>query len=165
MSSSDVSFLKKVFPSEANNEYRGSPIALYTFYLLMAPMTFRGFVHFLKGDSGVNAIASIIVFPGDPDPNTVIYMFSSLWGSQQFIMLLLYGLALVRYKSFLPLMYVTLILENLFRLVVSSIHPLNEQHFEHTPPGAYATLPMLVIAVVMLVLSTRWRPTDADQSE
>jgi len=156
MSSPSASFFERVLPREANNEYRGSRIALYTFYLLMLPLTFRSFVHFLTNDSGVNAIASIIRFPGDPDPNVVIYMYSALWGSQQLVMLLLYYLTIARYRSLIPLMYATMVIENAFRLVVGSMHPMTERHFEHTPPGAYGTVPMLAIAVVMFVLSTRW---------
>jgi hypothetical protein len=45
----------------------------------------RSLIHFLKADSGVNSIATIVLFPGDLDPNNVIYMFSSLWGTQQLI--------------------------------------------------------------------------------
>ena len=75
-----MSVLNKIFPSEANNGYGGSAIAFYMAFPFMAIFTFRSLVHFLKDDSGVNSIASIIVFPGSPDPNTVIYMFSSLWG-------------------------------------------------------------------------------------
>ena len=43
-------------------------------------MLFRSLVHFLKDDSGVHSIATIITFPGTPDPNNVIYMYSALWG-------------------------------------------------------------------------------------
>lgn len=121
----------------------------------MIPFTFRALVHFLKDDSGTHSIASIIVFSGSPDANTVMHMFSSLWGGQQLIMLLVYTTVLLRYRSLLPLMYVTVVLENLFRMVTGSLHPLTEAHFEHTPPGAYVTLPLLVIAIVMGVLSLR----------
>jgi len=150
-----ASLLEKLLPRRADNDYRGHPIALYAFWVLMIPFTFRALVHFLKDDSGVNSIASILVFPGSPDPNTVIHMFSSAWGGQQLIMLFVYTTVLLRYRSLLPLMYVTLVLENLFRMVTGSLHPLTEAHFEHTPPGAFATLPLLIVAIVMGILSLR----------
>ena len=52
-------------PREASNDYRGSPIALYTFGVLTAVFLTRSLIHFLKGDSGVNlpllVIASLML--------------------------------------------------------------------------------------------------------
>ena len=67
--------------------------------LIATVMTWRSLVHFLREDSGVNSIASIMTFPflaGEPDPNNVIYLFSSLWGSQQLITILIYVVVLIR---------------------------------------------------------------------
>ncbi len=110
-----MSVFDKLLPRDANNDYRGSPIALYGFWLLMAPFTFRSFVHFLKDDSGVNSIATMVLFSGTPDPNQAVYMFSSLWGSQQVVMVLLYLVVLLRYRNLLPLMYALVLAESLFR--------------------------------------------------
>ena len=149
--------LERIRPRQANNDYSGSPIALWAFWLLMVPLTFRSFVHFLKDDSGVNSIATIMTFPGTPDPNVVIYMFSSAWGSQQLIMLLVYFVVLLRYRTLLPLMYVLFILENVFRLVVGMLHPLTAEYFERTPPGQPGTFLFLAVGVIMLLLSLRSR--------
>ncbi len=160
-----MSVLDKLFPREANNDYRGSPIALYGFWLLMAPFTFRSLVHFLKDDSGVNSIATMVLFSGTPDPNQAVYMFSSLWGSQQLVMVLLYLVVLVRYRNLLPLMYVLVLAESLFRLVVGSIHPLTEGYFQSTPPGGPGGIAILVLAAVMLILSLRSRPAESLELE
>ena len=88
-------------------------------------------------------------------------MFSALWGSQQLIMVMLYGVVLLRYRNLLPLMYVFFIVECIFRMVVGSLHPLTDAHYEHVPPGAYGTIPMLVIAAIMLALSVRTRPAKS----
>jgi len=157
MSASQPSFLEKLFPRQANNDYQGSPVALYAFCVLLLPFTFRSFVHFLKDDSGVHSIASILVFPGDPDPNVVIHMYSSLWGGQQFIMLLLYYLVLVRYRNLLPLLWLILILETGFRYLTGSLHPMTDAHYTYRPPGAYINLPILTLSSIMLYLSTRTR--------
>ncbi len=152
-----MSVLDKLLPREANNDYQGSPIALYCFWLLMAPFTFRSFVHCLKDDSGVNSIATMVLFAGTPDPNQAVYMFSSLWGSQQLVMLLLYLVVLLRYRNLLPLMYVLVLAESVFRMVVATIHPLAESYFRSTPPGRPGGILIMVLAGVMLVLSLRTR--------
>ena len=159
-----MSAFEKLIPRQASNDYRGSPIAFYTAFLFMAIFTFRSLVHFFKGDSGVNSIASIIIFPGDPDPNNVIYMFSALWGSQQLITLLIYGLILWRYRNLIPLMYVLIVLECILRFSAGVLHPLTPEFYAHTPPGKLGNLPMLVIAGLMLVLSLRERSSPSAET-
>ena len=73
-----MSVLETLLPKEANNDYRGGPVPFYTLCLLSTVMLGRSLIHFLKDDSGVNSIATIVTFSGSPDPNQVVYMFSSL---------------------------------------------------------------------------------------
>ena len=150
-----MSAIDALFPRTANNDYRGGRVPLYFFYALMAMTTFRSFVHFLKEDSGVNSIASIILFSGVPDPNRVVYMFSALWGSQQVIMVMVYVIVLVRYRNLIPLMWALMVVEVLFRLGVGLIHPLTPEYYMRTPPGKLGNLPMLAIGFTMLVLAVR----------
>jgi len=65
---------ERILPPVANNEYRGSPLAFYGLCLFTAVFAFRSLVHFLKDDGGINSIASIITFPGTPDPDQVIHL-------------------------------------------------------------------------------------------
>ena len=150
-----MSLLEKLVPREASNDYRGSRIAVYAFCVFLAVMLFRSLVHFLKDDSGVNSIATIITFPGSPDPNTVIYMFSSLWGTQQLITVFIYAVVLLCYRNLLPLVYLMLILEVGFRMVVGTIHLLGEEYYARTPPGKLINIPSLVIFAFMLFISLR----------
>ena len=136
--------LDVLLPRAANNDYRGGRVPLYFFYALLAMVTFRSLVHFLKDDSGVNSIASIILFSGTPDPNNVVYMFSALWGSQQVIMLMVYLVVLLRYRNLIPLMWALMVVEILFRLTVGQIHPLTPEYYLRTPPGKLGNLPLLL---------------------
>lgn len=153
-----MSLLETILPKTANNDFRGGKVPVVVFCLFIAVMTFRSLVHFLMDDSGVNAIASIHVFPfapGAPDPNNVIYMFSSLWGSQQVIMVMIYLLVLYRYRNFIPLMFVLMMVEVCFRLTVGMLHPLTEEFYVRTPPGKFGNLPFFVLSALMLYLSHR----------
>ena len=148
-----MSLAEGLLPREANNDYRGSPIALYTFCVLTAIVLGRSLIHFFKSDSGVNSIATFITFSGDPDPNRLIYMFSALWGTQQLLTVFVFAVVLLRYRNLLPLMYVLLILEACFRMTVGALHPVGEEYYLRTPPGKLANLPLLFVSGLMLYLS------------
>ena len=142
-----INLVRGIFPREFSNDYRGHPVAFYMLILLMLPMTFRSWVHWLWDDSGVNSIASILVFPGDPDPNRVIYMYSSQFGAVHTVMLLLYLLVLVRYRTMIPLMWLLALLDVLFRLVAAQLHPLGPEFYEHRPPGTYTFTPTMILSL------------------
>ena len=150
-----MSFVETILPKQAHNDFRGGRVPFYGFLLLLLPVTFRSMVHFLKDDSGVNSIASFHLFSGTPDPNNVIYMFSSLWGSQQTIMLLIYIIVLLRYRNLIPLMFLLMLVEIGFRWVSASIHPLSEDFYVRTPPGAYVPLFMGLPSLIFLWVSHR----------
>jgi hypothetical protein len=153
-----MTLIEKLFPKQANNDYQGSVIAQYTFYLLIGIYTFRSFMHFLADDGGINSIASITVFPfaaGAADPNNVIYLFASLWGSAQILVLFIFFICMWRYRNLLPLLWLTVVIEVPMRMIAGTLHPLNASYYEHVPPGSTSNLPLLATACIMLVLSLR----------
>ncbi len=156
--------LNVLIPRTASNDYHGGRVPLYFFLALVGMTTFRSFVHFLREDSGVNSIASIVVFPGSPDPNHVIYMFSALWGSQQVIMVVLYFIVLVRFRNLIPLMWALMFLEVLFRMGVGSLHPLTPEYYVRTPPGKLMNFPLLLLSLTMVIIAIRNSVRAADAS-
>ena len=150
-----MAFIAQLFPRQANNDYKGSPIAFYVLCAFAALFTGRSLIHYFKEDGGANSIASIITFPGNPDPDTVIYMLFSLWGGQQIITVLILWLVLWRYRTLIPFMLLMIVLEQLLRLGAGTLHPLSPDFYEHRPPGAVGNLPLLAIAVVMFFFSLR----------
>ena len=150
-----MSLYKRLLPDAANNNYLGSKVAIYGLAVLLIPLTFRSLVHFLKDDSGVNSIATILTFSGSPDPNTVIYLFSSLWGGQQLLFVFLAAIVLVRYRSLIPLMFSLFIVECFFRVVSGALHGLGPEYYESRPPGSIGTYVFLVYGIAMLYLSLK----------
>ena len=144
-----------VLPRKVTNEYRGGPIPFYGFCLLFATQVFSSTVHFLKADSGVNSIASIIVFPfeGPADPNNVIYLFSAVGGVSQMMFTILYALVLWRYRSLLPLMLCFMLLETLFGIVVTTMHPLTPDYYQYTPPAMIARIPQLIVIPTLIFMA------------
>ncbi len=150
-----MSLYKRLLPDPANNNYLGSKIAIYGLAVLLIPLTFRSLVHFLKDDSGINSVATILTFSGSPDPNTVIYLFSSLWGGQQLLFVFVAAIVLVRYRSLIPLMFSLFIVECFFRVVSGALHGLGPEYYESRPPGSIGTYVFLVYGIVMLYLSLK----------
>ncbi len=150
-----ASTIDVVLPRKVTNEYRGGPIPFYGFCLLFATQVFSSTVHFLKADSGVNSIASIIVFPfeGPADPNNVIYLFSAVGGVSQMMFTILYALVLWRYRSLLPLMLCFMLLETLFGIVVTTMHPLTPDYYQYTPPAMIARIPQLIVIPTLIFMA------------
>ncbi|MGB0385563.1 MAG: hypothetical protein ACPGWR_12135 [Ardenticatenaceae bacterium] len=142
-----------LIPKQANNEYHGGSVAFYGFCLIVVTFLFKSTVHFLTPDSGVNSIASIILFEGDPDPNNVVYMFSAIMGLTQMMWTIMFGVVLWRYRSLIPLMLGFTLLERLFGLVVGWMHPLTPEYFAHTPPGKAGEIPGLLVSLLLLSLA------------
>jgi len=151
-----MSVVERIFPKRASNDYRGSVVALYAFPLVLCVFTFRSLVHFLKDDSGVHSIATFHVFPvGEIDPNQVIHLYSSLWGTQQLLTLFVAVLVLWRYRNLIPFMWGLFAVEILLRLAAGAIHPLTPDYYASRPPGAVGNLPMLAVFSLMFGLSLR----------
>jgi hypothetical protein len=150
-----MSIPEALLPREAKNDYRGGRVPFYTFCLLSAIMFVRGMIHFLKDDSGVNSMATIVTFSGAPDPNQVLYMFSSLWGTQKLITVLIYAVELVRYRNLVPLMYLLFVVEVVLRTIVGTLHPLTEEILARVPPVKLGNAPLLALTAIMLFLSIR----------
>ena len=146
-----------MLPRKVTNEYRSGSVPFYGFCLLFAAQIFSSTVHLLKADSGVNSIASIIVFPfeGPADPNNIIYLFSAVGGVSQMMFTVLYALVLWRYRSLIPLMLCFMLLETLLGIVVTTLHPLTPEYFEYTPPGLVARVPKLILIPTFLFMAIR----------
>ena len=152
-----TSTLDIVLPRKVDNEYRGGWFPLFGFCLVFATQIFSSTVHLLKPDSGVNSIASIIVFPfeGVADPNNVIYMFSAVGGVSQMMFTLLYALVLWRYRSLIPLMLAFMLLETLLGFIVTTMHPLTPDYYEYIPPAMTIRLPKLILLATLLFMAIR----------
>ena len=154
-----------VLPRKVTNEYRGGAIPFWGFCLLFAAQIFSSTVHLLKADSGVNSIATIIVFPfeGPADPNNIIYLFSAVGGVSQMMFTLLYALVLWRYRSLIPLMLGFMLLEALLDIVVTTLHPLTPEYFERTPPALTLRLPKLILVPTLLFMAIYRSKTEMEQ--
>ena len=148
---------KSILPKQINNNYKGSKIAIYGFYPIMAMWLFRSFTHFLSENAGLVKIASINKLPitNNIDPNNLVYLFASLWGASQLIITLLTILFFFKYRSLLPLLWLIVIFDILFRFISGFLHPLTPEYYINVPPGSLAQIPLLIYGILMFIISIK----------
>ena len=144
----------KLFPSDLNNQYKGSKFVQYGLYPIFAIYIFRSLVHFLAENSGLVGIATIKEFPiiDGLDPNNIIYLFASLWGATQVSLTIILLILFIKYKNLIPLIYLICLLDQCFRLISGYLHPLIEDYYINTPPGVISNIPLLLYLIFMFYL-------------
>ena len=152
----------KLFPSDLNNQYKGSKFVQYGLYPIFGILIFRSLVQFLSENSGLIGIATIKEFPiiEGLDPNNLVYLFASLWGATQVSLTLILIILFIKYKSFIPLIYLICLLDQCFRMISGTIHPLTEDYYINTPPGVISNIPILIYLFVMFYLSLKGKPQN-----
>ena len=145
----------RLLPSNINDKYTGTKIAYYGLFPIFAVLIFRSLVHFLSESSGLVGIATIKQFPliDGLNPNNLIYLFASLWGATQVSLTIILLVLFIKYKSFIPLIYLICLLDQCFRIVSGMLHPLSEEYYINTPPGVISNIPVLIYLITMFYLS------------
>ena len=145
----------RLLPSNINDKYTGTKIAYYGLFPIFAVLIFRSLVHFLSESSGLVGIATIKQFPliDGLNPNNLIYLFASLWGATQVSLTIILLVLFIKYKSFIPLIYLICLLDQCFRIVSGMLHPLSEEYYINTPPGVILNIPALIYLITMFYLS------------
>lgn len=160
--------MEALFPRAANNDYRGGTIALVAYCLFMLPTAFSALVHFLKDDTGIHSIATLIHFEGNPDPDNFVMAIHSMMGGYQTLLLIVFLVVLWRYRNLIPLMLGLLVLQGVFQFVTSTLHPIGPEYFRETPPGIAGHLPMFMLHLgaffLCLFNSCRASPKDTPQA-
>ena len=150
-----------IFPEKIDNHYHGKRIALWVFAVVTVVTIARSLVHIIAADGGAQSIATI---PLDTftaaGARTVVLMFA-YWGISQLLMGLVYLLALLRYRSMIPLMYLLIAAEYALRLVAGRLKPIETAQ---TAPGAVGNYVLIPLALVMfwLALPGKQHRNDGD---
>ena len=143
--------MKSIFdillPAQIDNTIRGTKISFYIFTLYAIVSTVRSCIHLLSSDGGAGTIAGMDLSVAGADG--IIFAFA-LWGSSQLLFAIIQLLAVIRYRSLIPFMWLMLALEILLRELVGKMKPVT---FAHTPPGAIGNQIILPLAMVMVVWS------------
>lgn len=147
--------MEKFLPTTVDNTYSGSMLAFYVFIMLTVMTTFRSLAHILLPDGGAKSIATIDV---DVEGGDAIVAMFAYWGLSQLILAVLYILSIVRYKSLIPLMYLTMVVEYTLRFVIGLAKPMEHSG---TAPGEVANVVLPLLTLIMLLLSLQEKPTQS----
>jgi hypothetical protein len=137
----------RLFPQGPTSLSSGLPFC--TLGLVAAVSTARSLVHMFAPDGGAQSIAGIPVH-GTSGAN-IVAVFGQ-WGASQLLLALIFWAVLIRYRALVPFMWLIVLLEQVLRFVEGHIKPVVSMH---TPPGAYGTYVVFVVAALMLFLSLR----------
>jgi hypothetical protein len=134
----------RLFPPVAE-KYTGPLPPFYFLILVAVASTVRSLIHMFAADGGANSIAGIAV--NVAGGVNIIAMFAQ-WGSSQLILALIYWLVIGRYRFLTPVMLAIVVLEQIFRLGIGHLKPLE---VVTPPPGALGSQLLLPVAVIALV--------------
>lgn len=134
------------------DDYRGSRLAFYFLVLVAVVSTARSLVHILAPDGGAGSIAGLAV---DVAGGANIVAMFGQWGASQLILALFYWLAILRYRSLVPLMLAVVLLEQALRIGVGQIKPVE---VAAPPPGEIGSYILLPLSLLALLLALRKTP-------
>lgn len=147
--------LARIFPARIDNDFRGPKLALWLFgiVVLMRVAIALGSIF-----NGYGAASGADGIPLDSFPpaasQTILSLFASL-GLSRLMLGLLCVLALTRYRSMIPLLFLILLVEQLSRQAILYFLPVPR---EGSPPVSVINLVLLGFMVVGLALSLWPRP-------
>ncbi|HXI22881.1 MAG TPA: hypothetical protein VNG71_03320 [Pyrinomonadaceae bacterium] len=143
---------EKLFPQSINNAYRGSKIALWLFGLVVAMKITQSLAVIFNGyytARNADGIPLDTFTPAAAQAAVALFAQASLW---RLTFCLICVVALVRYRSAIPLMFVMFVLNYLASELILRFVPLVRTG---TPLGPTVNLILFALMVIGLALSLR----------
>jgi len=138
-----------IFPKQIDNQFKGYKIALYVFYFITAITLWRSQHHLFAPDGGAQSIATIPLDTFTSSGAAAVIGVFGLWGLSQLIIGLLYLTVSIKYRAMIPLMYMFMTVEYLFRAFYFPV--AKPMPTAGTAPGAMINLPFVALSLLMLL--------------
>jgi hypothetical protein len=129
--------------------YQGSKLTYWFLVLIAVVSTVRSLIHVLAPDGGAHSIAGLAV---DVQGGANLIALFAQWGAIQLILAPLYWVAILRYRFLVPLLLAVALFQQLLRLGVGLLKPLQVAVL---PPGAEGSCVLLTLSVLALMLFLR----------
>lgn len=152
--------LRRIFPRQFGNEYHGHRLALVLLWII------TGFKTIMAYNTAINTRYGAVHADGIPVDSysteagiMVLNIFAKL-GNMHFILVAISLMALIRYRSMVPLIYLILVYEYLSRALLSTLW-LDVPFLQLASSKAGAIVQSLFVAMVIgFILSLCWRSAD-----
>ena len=144
--------LNRIFPAQIDNHYRGHKFALWLFGLLTFMNVGIALAAIFSKDGGAQSADGIPLDTFGAAGATTVIGVVALLGLAKLLLGLLYIMALVRYRSMIPLMYVLVVADQLGHKALGLMKPIIHVG---NPTGFYVNLTIITLSIVGLVLSLR----------
>jgi hypothetical protein len=148
--------LARILPQQFDNNYRGHKLALWLFGLLVLMKLGISLSSIFDTYDTVQSADGIPLSTFTAGGAEAVVSVTTLLGLSHLLLALLCGMALVRYRSMIPLMYVVLLVEFLAKKWILLAKPVVRTG---TSPATYVNLALIVLLLAGVVLSL-WRPTN-----
>ena len=142
--------LDRIFPQRFDNDYRGHKFALWLFGLLVLVKLAISLGTIFNGYQAASSADGVPLDTFPPAAAQAVVTLFALLGLVHLMLLLICIVALIRYRTMVPLMFAVLLLEYLGRRLILLVMPVATAG---TPPGLFINLALLVVMIGGLLLS------------
>lgn len=143
--------LNRIFPKQFDNQFRGSKIAIGIFILITFMNTSISFTSIFRPDGGAQSADGIPLDTFSPAAAQAVIGVGGLLDLASLLLCVIFIVALIRYRSMIPLLYVLVVAEWIGRKGVLSIKPI--PRMPGTATGHYVSLVIFAVSVIGLILS------------
>jgi hypothetical protein len=148
--------LNRILPQQFDNNYRGHKVALWLFI----PIVFLKIGISLSSIFDTyNVVRSADGIPIDTFTSggaEAVVSVTTLLGLSQFLLASLAVLALIRYRTMIPLMYLLFLVDYVAKKWILLVKPIVRAG---TSPSTYVNLVLIALLIAGLVLSLRTKPS------
>ena len=116
--------LSRILPATADNRYRGHALALWLFVPIVLMRVAISCVHVFYADGGMQSVSTMPLDAYAPGAAQNIVGLAARMGVEQLLACALFLVALLRYRSLLPLMYLMIVAQYAVEDVVVRMKPL-----------------------------------------
>ena len=142
--------LSRIFPKLLDNQYRGNKIAVWLFVLLTVMNAGISCVAIFKPDGGAQSADGIPLDTYGPAAAQAVIGVVAFLGLANLLLYIVFIVALIRYRSMIPLMYVLIVLSWLAHKGIGLMKPIVRAG---TSSGHYVTWSLFALSVIGLILS------------
>jgi len=146
--------LDQILPQRIDNTYRGHRLALWLFATVLVVKTGIALGTIFNGRAAAQSADGIPLDSFGAGGAAAVVALFAIWGLSQFVLSVIGGLALTRYRAMVPLMFVLFLCEHVVRRSILLVRPIARIG---APPGLTINLALIVLMIVGLALSLRRR--------